>query len=98
MEYSEQIQIYFDHYLNIHQHIDELQDFHEPPLRLHKFVQLCQHRNQCNNNNNNNNNSNLHQQNNQLFNNGFNYNESIISTNINKDFKNYLTKNNQNIK
>ena len=55
MDCSEQIEIYFDHHLKIHQHVDELQDFHEPPLRLHKFVQLCQHRNQCNNNNNNSN-------------------------------------------
>lgn len=39
MDYAEQIEVYFD---RMEDESDELTDFDEPPIRLHKFVAWCQ--------------------------------------------------------
>eukprot|EP01084_Bolivina_argentea_P143074 251292_1 len=41
MDYSEQIEVYFD---RCGDESDELNDFSEPPMRLHKFIGFCHHR------------------------------------------------------
>ena len=100
MDYAEQIEVYFDRYQD---ESDELNDFQEPPIRLHKFVQFCQNTAYtiptndiyhwfvaC---------TWFYHQNRLIFNNKeFNLDDIIISNSFIKDFKNYLNKNHQNIK